>query len=102
MDNIFNEEPTNEEPQNDLLEKMEQLHKEIMQSVMTCDFKDTPKSIKSILSKYFKNTEEIYSKCIEIGTREQEYNYSHKYCKINFNALFKELEKEKTEAKIFK
>lgn len=96
MNNIFNEEPTNEEIKNDLLEKMEQLHKEIMQVVMTCDFKDMPKSIKSILSKYFQNTEDIYTKCIEIGTKEQGNNYSHKYCKINFNALLKELEKEKT------
>lgn len=96
MDNIFNEpivnEPIIEKAQNDLLEKIERLQKEIIREFMNCNFEDMPKKIIKILSGYFQNAEEIYIKCIEIGKNE-EHNYN--FFKVKFNALFKELEKVK-------
>ena len=86
MENIFNENISEENEKQELLEKIELVKKEILEYIKSTklDFVETPREYKKILEKYFVNSEEIYNKCVIYGTNN-ENNYN--YYKLDFSSL---------------
>lgn len=88
MENIFDEDISEENEKQEILEKIELVKKDILEYIKTTklDFKETPKEYKKIFAKYFVNSEEIYNKCVIYGTNN-ENNYN--YYKLDFSGLLK-------------